>query len=179
MEMWDANIHDQGFLEAFQRTAGAAYADFMDLSPTVGWNGPGRAGRRLPARMQSGFARVGWNPATHSFHWSLRAERKTLPSRWQPHNRAPCDRWCHLFQAVSPMQQALDLMDLDTAAKAHAGLNSASACIPATRNAKLETGRFWTRYGIAPRNEAPGSGRTSNNTSTLLCFGRFRRCKAE
>ena len=22
MEMWDANIHDQGFLEAFQRTAG-------------------------------------------------------------------------------------------------------------------------------------------------------------
>jgi hypothetical protein len=22
MQMWDANIHDQGFLEAFQRTAG-------------------------------------------------------------------------------------------------------------------------------------------------------------
>jgi hypothetical protein len=71
MEMWDANIHHQGFLEAFSGLRGRVrFAGFVAHSRVNGL----AAGRRLLQGCNLGCTGC-WNPATHHLH-SRRASRR-------------------------------------------------------------------------------------------------------
>jgi anaerobic ribonucleoside-triphosphate reductase activating protein len=87
-----------------------------------------------------------WNPATHSFTGLSRGAQDIAEQVAAAHRARVIDGVT--FSGGEPMQQALDLMDLIRLLKRTQPELSIGMYSGYTER-ELETGRFWTRYGIA------------------------------